>query len=428
MKLAHPMLQRTSKLSVLLGFLLLACAHLASAQQYDWQAPVATPTQAGYQRILLGPAITGRVQADFSDLRLYNSDGKEVPYLLQTEQPVQYKRLFKSYDIIGYTRRQGCCSELLIANPEKRRLNNISLLIGNADVRKEVKLSGSDNREDWYVLKERDLLYAINNRESTAEVKLLDFPLSDYRYFRLQLNDSTSAPLNILQAGYYDTYTEAGKYTAIPVQQIIRTDSGSTKSTYIRLQFAQPVYPEQLEFTVVSPQLYHRQAQIEFQGPEEAQQRRRKRRKQREQQQLRLIPFVLSSNAPAVVDLPREQVQELTIIIQNGDNQPLEIGTIKALQLNRYLVADLSPEETYTLRFGNSKMEAPSYDLRHFQDSIPATTQVVQTREPTLLQETKQQKSSGSTIAIWSAIALVVVGLAYMTVRMLNDMDKKKQV
>jgi hypothetical protein len=421
------MLLKNSRLRVLLGLMLLACSHVASAQQYDWQAPMATPTQAGYQRIQLSPEITGRLQPDLSDLRLYNSREQEIPYVLQTEQPVQYKRLFKSYDIISYTHQQRCCSELLIANPEKRKLNNISLLIGNADVRKEVKLSGSDNREDWYVLKERDMLYAINNRESTAEVKLLDFPLSDYRYFRLQLNDSTSAPLNILQAGYYDTYTEAGKYTAIPVQQITRIDSASAKSTYIRLQFAQPVYPEQLAFTVSSPQLYYRQAHVQLPASGPTQQRRSKRRKQREQQQ-RLIPFVLSSNAPAILDLPREKVQELTIIIQNGDNQPLEISAIKPLQLNRYLVAELFPEETYTLQFGDPKANSPSYDLRHFQDSIPAGLQVLQTREPVLLQETKPEKSSGSTIAIWSAIVLVMAGLAYMTVRMLSDMDKKKQV
>ncbi|MDO6392015.1 hypothetical protein Q4E40_17905 [Pontibacter sp. BT731] len=427
MKLLHRMLPTTSKLRALLGLLLLTCAQVASAQQYDWQAPVATPTQAGYQRIQLSPEITGRLQPDLSDLRLYNSNGQEIPYLLQTEQPVQYKRLFRTYDIISYTHRQGCCSELLISNQEKRRLNNISLLIGNADVRKEVKLSGSDNRQDWYVLKERDLLYAINNRESTAEVKLLDFPLSDYRYFRLQLNDSTSAPLNILQAGYYDTYTEAGKYTAIPVQQVSRTDSVSAKSTYIRLQFAQPVYPEQLEFTVSSPQLYYRQGHVQLKTTEPRQRRRSKRRKRREQQQ-RLIPFVLSSNAPAIVVLPREKVKELTIVIQNGDNQPLEIGAIKPLQLNRYLVADLNPGETYTLRFSNPKVGAPSYDLRHFQDSIPASLQVLQTRKPEMLQEKEPQQSSGSTVAIWAAIALVTAGLAYMTVRMLNEMDKKKQV
>ncbi|MHC2993078.1 hypothetical protein OB13_16400 [Pontibacter sp. HJ8] len=421
------MLPIITKPNPLLLLVLLAWCRVAGAQSYTWQAPVATPEQPGYQRILLSPEITGRLQPDLSDLRLYNVKGEEVPYLLGTEQPLQYRRLFKKYDILGYTHQKGCCSELLIANPQKRKLNNISLQISNADVRKEVKLSGSDNRQDWYVLKERDILYAINNRESTAEVKLLDFPLSDYRYFRLQLNDSASAPLNILQAGYYDTYTEAGKYTAIPVQEITRRDSASAKSTYLHLRFAQPVYPEQLEFTITSPQLYYRHGTVQLHPTEPSQRRRSKRRKQREQQQ-QLVPFVLSSNAPALVKLPRRKVQELTILIENVDNRPLEISAVRPLQLNRYLEAELAPEQAYTLHFGNREADAPAYELQYFQDSIPAALPVLQAGKPTQLQATSKQRGSGSTLAIWAAIAVVVAGLAYMTVRMLHEMDRKKQV
>ncbi|TPE43860.1 DUF3999 domain-containing protein [Pontibacter mangrovi] len=416
-------------ISSLLLLILVAWYNVANAQQYTWQAPVATPTQSGYQSILLSPEVIGRLRPDLSDLRLYDASGQEVPYLLRAEQPAQYKRLFKNYDILSYTHRQGCCSELLISNPEKRKINNISLLIGNADVRKEVKLSGSDNRKDWYVLKEHDILHAINNHESTAEAKLLDFPLSDYRYFRLQLNDSASAPLNILQAGYYDTHTEAGKYTDIPVQELTRRDSAAAKSTYIRLRFAQPVYPDRLEFTISSPQLYLREGHIQMHPAEPTHRRRSKRRQQRERQQ-QIVPFILNSNAPAVVDLPRQKIQELTIIIRNADNRPLEIASIRPLQLNRYMVADLSPEQAYTLRFGDPKASAPTYELQYFQDSISANLPVLLTNAPEPLQKTGKQEGSTTTskILIWLAIGIVVIGLALMTVRMLNEMNREKRV
>jgi hypothetical protein len=421
------MLRTIYKLKALLMLMVLLSWHAAEAQQYHWKAPVAAPSQPGYQRILLTPAIVGRLQPDLSDLRLYNSSGQEVPYLLKAEQPVQYKRLFKPYDILSYTHQKGCCSELLIANPERRKLNNISLLISNADVRKEVKLSGSNNKADWYVLKEQDVLYAINSSESTAEVKLLDFPLSDYRYFRLQLNDSANAPLNILQAGYYDTSTEAGKYTAIPVQELSRRDSALAKSTYITLRFAQPVYPDRLEFTITSPQLFYREGSIQLAIPEQSRRRKSKRKKRRELQQ-QTLPFLLSSNAPAGVALPRQQVQELTVVIQNADNPPLEISAIKALQLNRYLVADLSPSQAYALHFGNPEAKAPVYELQYFQDSIPASLPVLLAGEAAQLQQTEVRRGTTSTVLIWTAIAVVVAGLAYMTVRMLNEMDRKRQV
>ncbi|MER2998892.1 hypothetical protein [Pontibacter populi] len=416
----------THSLKLLLLVVSAVMTKTADAQQFTWQTHVAKPQQEGFNRILLSPQVTGRLQADFSDIRLYNNAGQEVPYLLRTEQPVQYKRLFKEYDILSYTHQKGCCSELLISNPDKHKLNNISLLISNADVRKDVKLSGSDNRQDWYVLKDKHTLYAINNNQSTAEVKLLDFPLSDYRYFRLQLNDSASAPLNILQAGYYDTYTEAGKYTSIPVQNNTRKDSASVKSTYITLRFAQPVYPDRLEFSIVSPQLYHRNGYVLL-GKEQVMRRRRSKRK-RQQNQQRSVPFVLSSNAPAIVELPRLAIEELTIVIQNADNRPLEFDEIKPLQLNRYLVADLSRDQDYTLKFGNSKAEAPEYELQYFQDSIPADLPILQTAELKQIRKAEKQKDNTTTIIIWAAIAVVIAGLTYMTIRLLKEMDTKKQV
>ncbi|KAA3436042.1 DUF3999 domain-containing protein [Rufibacter hautae] len=396
----------------------------AQAQDFAWQAQLAPVTQRGYHRVLLSPQVTGHAQPNLEDVRLFNAKGQAVPYLLRSEVPVQYRTLFKPYQILRYTRKPGGTSELLVHNPEKRSINNISLLIGNAEVRKQVSLSGSDDQQDWYVLKEQDLLYAIRNTQKTAEVKLLDFPLTDYRYFRLQLNDSASAPLNILQAGYYDTYSEAGKYTRIPVHSFTRVDSAQNHTTYLRLRFGQPVYPEQVTFHISAPQLYHRPGKVVL-GKEKVYQRRRKKRRRARMEEIS-VPLLLSSNAPAVLDLPRQKVEELVIQIENADNPPLTLDSVQVLQLNRYLVAALEPNQAYTLRFGNEKLAAPEYDLEFFQDSIPRNLPVVQVQAVKALAAAKKKtRSNGSKILIWAAIALLAAGLGYMTVRLLRDMEKK---
>ncbi|WP_207433155.1 hypothetical protein [Sabulibacter ruber] len=393
------------------------------AQDFAWQAQLAPVAQPGYYRILLSPRVVGHSQPNQEDIRLFDAKGQTVPYLLRTEVPVQYRTLFKPYQILRYTRQPGGISELLVHNPQKRAINNISLLIGNAEVRKQVSLSGSDDQQNWYVLKEQDLLYAIRNTQKTAEVKLLDFPLSNYQYFRLQLNDSTSAPLNILKAGYYDTYSEAGKYTRIPVQSFSRVDSTENHTTYLRLRFGQPVYPEQIAFYISAPALYHRPGQVVL-GEQQGHERRRKRRRRARLEETS-VPLLLHSNAPAVLDLPRQKVEALTIQIENADNPPLTIDSVRVLQLNRYLVAELAPNQTYTLKFGSEKLTAPEYDLQFFQDSIPQNIPVVETRQIQSLQAEKKPSPRSSTILIWAAIALLAVGLGYMTVRLLRDMEKK---
>jgi hypothetical protein len=406
-------------------FLLLLCLSWTSAQAQDfgWKATLTPASASGFHRVLLPASVTGRLQPGLEDLRLHGTDGKEVPYLLQTEQPVQYRTLFKPYQILSYTRQPGGLSELLIHNPEQRSINNISLLIGNAEVRKTVALSGSDNQQDWYVLKEQDVLYAIRNEKQTAEVKLLNFPLSRYRYFRLQLNDSASAPLNILNAGYYDTYSEAGKYTRIPIQRLSRQDS-TDKTTYLRLDFGQPVYPEQLVFYISAPQLYYREGKVIL-GERKGGTRRQKKRRRRNRTHEIFEAFTLHSNAPAQVNLPRQKVEKLVIQLQNEDNPPLKIDSVHVLQLNRYAVAQLQPNQTYILRFGDEDVDAARYDLQFFQDSIPANLPIITVQQITPLKEQKP-KSQGSKMLIWAAIGVVAVGLGYMTLRLLKDMDRKK--
>ncbi|AKQ44406.1 hypothetical protein TH63_00170 [Rufibacter radiotolerans] len=410
-------------------FLLVGCCLLwqqAEAQDFSWQAQILPATQKGYHRLLLTPEIIGRLQPGLEDVRLFNQAGQTVPYLLRAEVPVQYKRLFKPYQILRYTRRPGGMSEVLVHNPQQRAINNISLLIGNAEVRKQVSLSGSDDQQNWYVLKERDWLYAIQNTQRTAEVKLLDFPLSKYRYFRLQLNDSTSAPLNILKAGYYDTYSEAGKYTRIPVLSFSRKDSAGTHITYLRLTFGQPVYPDQVAVHISGPDFYHRPGKVVL-GKKRVYNRRGKPRRRRSRLQEISVPLLLSSNAPALVDFPRQRVEELELQIENGDSPGLTIDSVQVLQLNRYLVASLDSGQTYTLRYGDEKLSAPNFDLAYFQDSIPQTLPLLIPEQAKALKLKKAPGSRGSKLLIWAAIALLALGLGYMTVKLLRDMEKKKQ-
>ncbi|WP_187261115.1 DUF3999 family protein [Pontibacter beigongshangensis] len=413
----------------LLLLLALWCGGVAQAvaQEYNWQATVPAPAQSGYHSILLSPEITGQLQQDLADIRLYDAAGTEVPYLLRTEEPVQYRKLFRPYKIVSYTHRAGCCSELIITNQEQQKINNISLLIRNADVQKQVALSGSDNQQDWYVLKAKDLLYAIENTQGTTEVKLLNFPLNDYKYLRLVLNDSSSAPLNIINAGYYDTHPESGKYTLIPQQGFSRTDSAATKKTYLRLQFPQPVYPERLEFEINSPALYYRPARL-LTKTESSTGRRRglfRKQKRRLQQSATSLPFTLSSNTPATVELPRRQVEELVIEIDNADNPPLDVAAVKAYQLNRYLVANLEAGKPYTLQFGDEKATAPTYELQHFRADIPTDAPVLEAGGTTALQAAaKSTKKPASKILIWVALAIILAGLGWMTVRLLNEMKK----
>jgi len=241
-------------------------------QQFQYQAELPPVQTNNFYKIQLTPAITTHLQNSFHDIRLYNAKKQEVPYLVMRDQPVQTRKLFRPYEVISNTSTPDVGTALILRNPAQSRINNISLIIRNSNVRKKARLSGSADARTWYGIEEDFWLQAIYSNTATTEVKILNFPLSDYEYYKLEINDSASAPLNILSAGYYNTYAENGKYTAMPEVKFRQTDSSAVKQTFIRFAVPAPILADRISFEVSGPALYRRQATL-FQ----AQIRKRKR-------------------------------------------------------------------------------------------------------------------------------------------------------
>src|SRR4029078_11611021 len=102
------------------------------------------------------------------------------------------------------------------------KINNISLQIGNAEVQKTMSLSGSNDREQWFVVKESALLSSINNTNDVSEIRLINFPMSKYAYYKIEISDKHSPPLNILNAGTYRSAATKGSYSMLKSSWSVR--------------------------------------------------------------------------------------------------------------------------------------------------------------------------------------------------------------
>jgi hypothetical protein len=409
--------------SLTLTLLCLLLGYVTPAQDFRYTAPVDPVAESGFHKILLSPAITGAVQADFADLRLQDAQGREVPYLLTREQPLQRTTRFREYELVSQRMQEKKGTSLILRNPQRSRINNISLQIKNASVRKQAQLSGSNDARTWYVINERYELQPIANTAETSEVKLLDFPLSDYEYYKLDINDSLSPPLNILKAGYYDTYTEDGKYTRIPGLSVQVADSAARKQTYVRLTLDQPALVDKLTFRVVSPAYYRRTARLG-----EMQVITGKRKKDTRTAFVSLADFELKSGEETSVLLPGARLEDFYFIIDNADNPPLQLSEIQAYQLNTYVTAQLEGGQAYRMQFGNERLRAPAYDLAYFGGKIPAEVPVLNTGEMTALSAADSPESTAfftSNFFIWIALGITILGLGYMSFRLMTEAGKQ---
>lgn len=401
-------------LFLLLSGFLITC--ICKAQSFRFQAPVDTVQHSGYHRILLPPDVVGQLNANLTDIRLYDSQRKEVPYVLIRQQPKQASS-FADYSIVSKQSRPNVATTLIIRNQVKSRITSLSLVLKNTNVGKKAQLSGSSDAQNWYAIDDAIWLGPSQNPINTTETKQISFPLSDYEYYRLVVNDSVSTPLNILRVGHYTQQAVAGAYSTIPNLSFSQRDS-SDKSTYIHLIRSTDARFDKLTISIKAFTPFRRLAEI-------GQFHTRKSKRGRTNRWFEVIRSVeLSSTDSNVVYLPGLKAKDLYVVIANDDSPPLVIQDVRAYQLTTYLLASLTAGQRYQLHFSSDNVVAPIYDQTPFKTVNPSNQPVVSVGN---LQSNSEQTTSFFTDSriIWPALGLVLLVLGVLSYRMLREMGKE---
>lgn len=388
------------------------------AQSFIGEASLPPVAKDGFYRIKISPEAAIYLTNDFNNIRIYDNADKEVPFILQEEEANRTTQEFKDYEILEKKQKDGCCTSLMLHNPDQSQLNSISLIIKNADVTKEATLLGSDDKEHWYALKQHFTLYPAVNTNGTSELKIVDFPLSNYVYYSLRINDSTSAPINILKAGYFQIQSENGEYTGVPLTRISLADSAVQKRSYLHFQFDTLRLIDKLELSMKGQPYFLRKATLYVK-------KERILKKGGSEKFYDLLQTVeLNSKHPTQIGLGGIKVQDMLLIIENKDNPPLEVASAKAYQLNRFLIAWIEAGKQYMIRIKEDQFSKPVYDLSFFKDRIPDYPETLSIGDITVFKNdvAKPGFTLFTTKAfVWAAVIFVIVILGFMSVRLLRE-------
>lgn len=390
----------------------------AQAPTFIGEAGLPPRETDGFYRVLIPPAISAYTGARHENLRIVDERNNEVPYFLH-EAKAYTTQQFVAYKILQKEQQSGCCTSLVLENIERNTINNILLQIKNAEITKSATLSGSDDQKQWYALKEHFILAAISNPNQTSEIRIVDFPLSNYAYYRLQIDDSSSAPLNIVGAGYYKRIHESGIYTPLEDITIKITENAEEKRTYCAITLDTTQWVDRLTIAASGPPYFLRRAAL-YQHTV----RYDKRGDPIPYREL-VSAFDIRSKDFIRIELPEVKTKTLSLIINNEDNPPLHLDSLKVYQLNRYLVTYLEKGHHYKLKVGDTAMPQPVYDLAHFKTSIPEDLAIV---VPGAFESYHWQASTPEPLSIfnnkriiWIAIAGIVVVMALMSFKMIRE-------
>lgn len=403
---------------IVLIFVLASC-HVYG-QSFEREASLAPVARDGFYNLLISPEISQHLNNDLSDIRIFDNQHKEVPYLLRVESPEYYAERFVEYEIVENQSKPRCCTSLMLRNASRTPINNIRLLIKNAEASREVSLLGSDDKKNWFSIKDNFILSAPQSTSATKEIEIVGFPWSNYEYYLLNIKDSTNAPLNILKAGYYEGQSSAGNFTTLPLNV---NAYDSAKRTFVEITLNSLQILDKLEIDVSGVKYYRRHAVISEKRV------RTEKNGKRTEYFSPIESFELTTGRKAIVELPHARAQHFRIEIANDDNPPLTISSIKAFQLNRYLAVWLTKDTPYTIQFGQPNLRPAVYDLSFFRDSIPKNIDIIEARDLKLLPTSSSAPAASfftSKNIIWIAIVIVALVLGYMSIKLVRESANAK--
>lgn len=378
---------------------------------FAFEVPLDTVAQAGFYKIILTPDAVAKCKADLADLRIRDPHGQFTPYVLMSDLALRAGQSFSEFPILPAKKEADTSNDVQIANWSSGDVHSLLLYIRNISARRNCTLSGSDDRQKWFVIKEHIALEPASNDSEAYYIQQIDFPASNYRYFKIIQEDKGVLPVNILRAGIATQSLSHGSYRSTPAPQIAQKDS-SDHYSYITLTYREPYIIDQLELDIVGPRLYKRKARI-FSKDESY------------------------SGATFEIDpthhsfqVPSYKSRVLILEISNEDNAPLVVNNVVTSQLERYLLAWLQPGTEYRLQAGNAQAESPVYDLKYFIDSmrrepleiVPGTLQAV-TKQAAPPVATKDR----SNVMLWVIISIVLVLLVFLSFKMLKAIPGNHQ-
>ncbi|WP_300699490.1 hypothetical protein [Bacteroides sp.] len=386
------------------AIVLLCCLTIGQA----WAQPtykVALPIvdADAFYAIDLPHQVLGATRTDFADIRIKNSENQEIAWLLKEDIHSDQSSEFVPFQttVTSAPHRTN-----ILITTDSTPLSSFILKIKNADVKKKATLSGSNDNKRWFVVKDRFLLSNISNNSQTEALLNLTFPLSDYKYYKMDISDSLSAPLNIMEAGRMkDENYHKRNLLEVPLQSIRIEQQG--KQTEIHLVYPFKYQIDRLAFFISSPRFFSRDLRVEF-------------------------PYVASvgtlshqNGMPQII--PVEMLADtLQMSIFNGDDQPLVIDSIKSYIRKFYLVSALKKGDRYTLTYGEKDATFPQYDLsfeQQISDSIPH----LQLGKIEQITGTEEQPESSSlwlyflkTYGIWLIIVVVILQILVMVKKLMK--------
>lgn len=377
------------------------------------KASVQTVDSSGYYNIELNQRIVSfSSDPGLKDLKITDENNKEVPYFSRPAGPIREVSRFESYRFSENTVNDSL-NYILVDNDRTENISRFYILISGADVDKYASIRGSNDQKNWYIVKQKTKLSGYPSGNDANETLIIDFPQGNYRYYEIILSNNQKSPLKILNIGKIRNSSIYGQFRSVDPGRFSQKDS-TDKKTYLSFPaLSDPMRINKIELIVKYKADYFRHAELTT--PDAGQ----------------YVTFDLSSKGENVFFTNRFVMRPGSmIVIENYNNPPLIIDSVKLYGLKRFLCAYLEKGHNYSIRVGKKDNTPVNYDIEYFQNDIPDDLPIIATGDPEPVPDDTLPGRETLLIEkpwfLWSVIIAVGLFLVIVCVKMIRELKKRK--
>jgi hypothetical protein len=349
----------------------------ADRSEFRMHAPLTGGEESAVPiRLPLSREVIAATACGLADIRLFDDQGKEIPYVIYTQRSPQQTSTYFEWKVTDYQTVDNTQTIIMERPKQGGVFNTITIKTTARNFQKDIKIYTSSDHTVWKSIATGtifDFSPHINLRK-----KMLELPTTDARYLKVVLNDK-SRPMKegeTIRLRYKDLeFVLSG----LKIGEI-KIDGFSSILKSIRPEsplFDQAIYskfqtfldkdmnttvalcrvnlPIERVLLKINNAYYYRTIELWAAETDDEQSYRRVA-----QDSVYKIPGVAETQNTLSFDQPQQPYVRLKVI--NHDNPPLQIEevTIEWLRRNLYFIPEA--DRRYTLYCGGENIEAPYYE------------------------------------------------------------------
>jgi len=404
-----------TKINTLLLFLLCSYSY-GQIDQYNYKRELQGITSQ-WHKVVLPEDIFAKVSPNLDDIRVFGitstNDTIEASSILKLKnekivaKEMPFKILNTSHNKKGYYFTFKVLTEELI--------NQLNLNFKQTNFDWKVTLEGSQNQQEWYTIVDDYRILSIKNSETDYHFTSINFPNTNYRFFRLLIKSNEKPDLTIAKITFNEILN--GSYNNYTINTLNAIQEKQKKITTLKIDLQSTVPVSSIKIQVKDQIDYYRRLTIQYLSDSLKTENGWKYTYQT------LFRGTLNSLEKNEFKFESTILKKIKINIYNNDNAPLIIDTVSIKGYVHEIITRFTVPASYYLTYGNQNTTKANYDIERFASKIKDTLNTLNLGEEQLIEKKPAPVKSPlfkNKNWLWAIMILIIIVLGWFSLKMMK--------